>query len=104
MAEEWALGMVQAINVCAMRKQIYKHSQAHQSALEIEAQKEKEILPTLTEKVNDALDRETANSLRTAYCTIKERLAFSKMSRLNMLQEIEEKWALHTDQIILVSP
>jgi len=51
-AEEWALGRVQAMNVRAMRKKIYKHrdSQAHQRALEIEAQKEK-VLPKLTEKV-----------------------------------------------------
>lgn len=72
-----------------MRKKIYKHrdSLAHQKALGIEKQREKEVLPNMAAAVTASLFEETNSALRTAYFVAKERLAFTKMSCLVSLQE-----------------
>uniref|UniRef100_A0A6Q2YYZ8 DUF4371 domain-containing protein n=1 Tax=Esox lucius TaxID=8010 RepID=A0A6Q2YYZ8_ESOLU len=89
MAEEWISGGVGGSSIRAMRKMIYKHrdSLAHQKALCIEKQREKEVLPNMAATVTASLFEETANALRTAYFVAKERLAFTKMSCLVSLQE-----------------
>ncbi|XP_059358928.1 E3 SUMO-protein ligase KIAA1586-like [Carassius carassius] len=73
-AEEWASGEVTAKDVRAMRKKIYKHrdSLTHKASTDIQQQKEKEVLPTLTETLNAKV----------------EKLAFSKMYGLVELQEM----------------
>lgn len=89
MAEEWISGGVGGSNIWAMRKKIYKHrgSLAHQKALGIEKQREKEVLPNMAATVTASLFEETANALRTAYFVANERLAITKMSCLVSLQE-----------------
>ncbi|XP_052446063.1 E3 SUMO-protein ligase KIAA1586-like [Carassius gibelio] len=73
-AEEWASGEVTAKDVKAMRKKIYKHrdSLTHKASTDIQQQKEKEVLPTLTETLNAKVLLET----------------FSKMYGLVELQEM----------------
>lgn len=90
MAEEWASGGVTAKDVRAMRKKIYKHrdSLTHKASTDIQQQKEKEVLPTLTETLNAKVLLETVHSFRTAYFVAKEKLAFSKMNCLVELQEM----------------
>lgn len=72
--------------LCA-RRSINRDSLAHQKALGIEKQREKEVLPNMAATVTASLFEETANALRTAYFVAKERLAFKKMSCLVSLQE-----------------
>lgn len=80
MAEEWISGGVGGSNIRSMRKKIYKHrdSLAHQKALGIKKQREKEVLPNMAATVTASLFEETANALRTASFVAKERLAFTK--------------------------
>ena len=87
---EWVSGSGSASSVMVMRKKINKHRYifAHQKAVEIEDQREKEVLSNTAATVNAALFSETVNVLRTAYFVAKERLAFIKMSSLLSLQEI----------------
>lgn len=90
MAEEWASGEVTAKDVRAMRKKIYKHrdSLTHKASTDIQQQKEKEVLPTLTETLNAKVLLETVHSFRKAHFVAKEKLAFSKMYGLVELQEM----------------
>lgn len=89
-AEEWASGEVTAKDVRAMRKKIYKHrdSLTHKASTDIQQQKEKEVLPTLTETLNAKVLLETVHSFRKAHFVAKEKLAFSKMYGLVELQEM----------------
>lgn len=96
---EWVNAEVGSSCKKTLSKKIYKHkeSASHQRALEIQRQRQKEILPTNVLTNNANLVRDTISAFRTAYVVAKERLAFRKMPSLMELQELNgaEVGAVH---------
>lgn len=89
-APEWVNAEVGSSCRKALSKKIYKHkdSDSHLRAVEIEGQRQKDILPTNVVAINAQFVKETVSAFRTAYVVAKERLAFRKMPSLMMLQEL----------------
>ena len=89
-SSEWVNAEVGSSCKKTLSKKIYKHkdSASHLRALEIQSQRQKEILPKNVLTINANLVRETISAFRTAYVVAKERLAFRKMPSLMALQEL----------------
>lgn len=90
LSKEWINGDVSSNAQNQLRKKIYKHrdSIAHKRAVEIAANKQRDILPNKVLEITSKLTEETATSFRSAYMVAKERLAYKKLPPLIKLQEL----------------